>query len=550
MDMPDSARTRVAALALAARGRAIAPLFEAEPDRLDRFTLDAAGLHIDFARQAIASGELDALLGLARAARIEACRDAMLRGDRVNPTEDRPALHTALRRDPAEPLVVDGVDLMPGVARELARMERFCEAVRDGRWRGATHRPIADVVAIGIGGSSLGPLLACEALRARAHRRLRIHFLSNVDPGAWAALHPQLDQASTLVVIASKSWRTLETARNAEAARDWLLARSIDLAGLARHLVGITANPAGAHAFGLSDEAIFGFEDWVGGRFSLWSAIGLPAMLSVGAQNFRELLAGARAMDRHFAEAPLARNAPVLLALVSWWNRLVLDGGTEAVIPYCDALRRLPAWLQQLQMESNGKSVDLDGRPLSGPSIPVVWGEPGTDAQHSFFQALHQGRSVHPVEFVLTVPEAPDPQGRDLALLANALAQAEALMHGRSLQESLDELQAQGLDAAQAQRLAPHRVHPGSRPSTTVLLDRLDPARLGALLALYEHRTAVMGWLHRLNSFDQWGVELGKQMAVQAEALLRGTDGAAAAGRDPSSTALLQRVRALLAGRG
>lgn len=538
----------LAARARSTRGRPIAPLFDREPERLARFSLDAAGLHVDFSRQAIADEELRALLALARDAGVESRRDAMLRGEHINVTEDRAVLHTALRRDPAQPLVVDGTDLMPAIARELARMAGFAQAVQEGRWRGATGRPIADIVAIGIGGSSLGPLLACEALRGQAHRRLRLHFLSNIDPDAWAALHPQLDPAGTLFVVASKSWRTTETARNAEAARDWLLARGLGPAQLARHLVGITANPAGARAFGLLDEAIFGFQDWVGGRFSLWSAIGLPVMLSVGPEVFGQLLAGARAMDRHFAEAPLERNAPVLLALVSFWNRAAQDGGSEAVIPYCDALRRLPAWLQQLQMESNGKSVDLDGQPLALPSSPVIWGEAGTDAQHSFFQALHQGTAVHPVEFVLAVPPHRDPQGRDVALLANALAQAEALAHGRSLQESLAELLAQGVDPTAARRLAPHRVHPGNRPSTVLLLERLDALRLGALLALYEHRTAVLGWLANLNSFDQWGVELGKQLASRTEALLRET-GPLPPAADPCSTALLERVRALLAQR-
>ena len=539
---------RAAALARAARGRPLARLFAEDPGRLSRCVLDAAGLRVDFSRQPIAANELDALLELARSARIAERRDAMLRGERINLTEGRAVLHTALRRNPRDALVVDGIDLMPGVDAELRRMAAFSEAVRAGRWRGATQRPIADVVAIGIGGSSLGPQLACEALRDRAHRRLRMHFLSNVDPGAWAALHPGLDPGSTLFVIASKSWRTAETARNAEAARAWLRARGIPDEGLGRHLVGITANPAGARAFGLADEGIFGFQDWVGGRFSVWSAIGLPVMLSIGSEDFRSLLAGAEAMDRHFAEAPLERNAPVLLALVSWWNRFALDG-TEAVIPYCDALRRLPAWLQQLQMESNGKSVDREGRPVEGPTAPVTWGEPGTDAQHSFFQALHQGPGVHPVEFVLAVPEHPDPQGRDLALLASGLAQAEALMQGRSLADALSALQAQGMDPAQAARLAPHLVHPGNRPSTTLLLDRLDPAHLGALLALYEHRTAVLGWLWNVNSFDQWGVELGKQLARDAEALLAG-DGPLPAGLDPASAALIRRLRSLLAARG
>lgn len=545
----ESHRDALRARARSLSERSIAALFRTEADRMARFSIDAAGLHADFSRQAISRDDLDALLAFARAAGIEARRDAMLAGERINPTEHRRVLHTALRRDPARPLRVDGEDLMPGVAAELQRMAGFADALRSGRWRGATGRVICDVVSIGIGGSHLGPLLACEALAGLGHRRLRLHFLSNIDPAASARLLPQLDPGRTLFVIASKSWRTAETARNAEGARQWLLAAGIEPQGLARHLVGVTANPEGARAAGLADEGIFRFEDWVGGRFSLWSAIGLPVMVQVGPEAFGRLLAGARAMDEHFATAPLQANAPVLLALVSLWNRMARETSTQAVIPYCDALRRLPAWLQQLEMESNGKSVDLEGRPLRHPSAPVIWGEAGTDAQHSFFQALHQGTVAHPVEFVLVVPEHADPQSRDLALLANALAQAEALMHGRTLADSLAELLAQGMDATEAQALAPHRVHPGNRPSTTLLLERLSPERLGALLALYEHRTAVLGWLWNLNSFDQWGVELGKQLAAKTEALLRG-EGPPATELDPSAANLLARVRAMLAARG
>jgi glucose-6-phosphate isomerase len=362
-------------------------------------------------------------------------------------------------------------------------------------------------------------------------------------------MHPHLDPATTLVVVASKSWRTIETARNAQAVRRWLLEGGIAAQALSAHLVGVTANPAGAREFGLADEGIFPFWDWVGGRFSLWSAIGLPVMLSVGPERFDAMLAGARAMDEHFASAPLARNAPVLLALVTAWNRLALASGSEAVIPYCDALRRLPAYLQQLQMESNGKSVDVDGAPVAGATMPVTWGEPGTDAQHSFFQALHQGTDAHPVEFLLVLPGRRDPEGRDVSLLANGLAQAQGLMRGRSLEDSLAELLAQGADPQRAQRLAVHRVHPGNRPSTTILTGRLGPFSFGALLALYEHKTATLGWLWRVNSYDQWGVELGKQLATRAEALLHGEQ-RPGDDTDASTADLLRRVVEQLASRG
>ncbi len=534
--------------AAAASALSIRALLAGEPDRLQRFGLQAAGLHLDLSRALMSGADLDALVGLARAAAIEAKRDAMLAGATVNHTEGRPALHTALRRDPRRPLVVGGADLMQQVADALRQMRGFADRVRNGQWRGASGRLITDVVNIGIGGSQLGPLLACEALREFAHPRLRVHFLSNIDPGCWDAIRPQLDAASTLVVVASKSWRTIETARNADAVRRWLRASGIDEAGLARHLVGVTANVAGARAFGLADEGIFPFRDWVGGRFSLWSAIGLPVMLSIGPDAFERMLAGARAMDEHFASAPIERNAPMRLALHSVWNRLALGSNSEPVIPYCDALRRLPAYLQQLQMESNGKSVDIDGSALAWQTMPVTWGEAGTDAQHSFFQALHQGTARHPVEFVLSVPARPDPEGRDLSLLANALAQAEGLMNGRDLQDSHAELIAQGMAPQEAARIAPHRVHTGNRPSSVILLDRLTPDTFGALVALYEHKTAALGWLWRVNSFDQWGVELGKQLAGPIEALLSGTAPLPAT-MDRSTADLVGRLRGLLAGR-
>lgn len=533
-------------LELAERARAsastdILALFAREPDRLDRFSVEAAGLLLDLSRQRIAAGDLDALLAFARAREVEAHRDAQLRGDPVNPTEQRPALHTALRRDPARPLVVDGVDLMAEVGAGLAQMRRFDHALRTGAWRGHSGERIRDVVAIGIGGSHLGPQMVCEALREHALDDFRIHFLSNIDPGAWQAVQPKLDPASTLFIVASKSWRTIETARNADAARRWLLERSVAPTALGRHFVGVTANPEGASAFGLDGEGIFPFRDWVGGRFSLWSAIGLPLMLSIGADGFEALLRGARLMDEHFATAPLARNAPVLLALTTAWNRIASPVATEAVIPYCDALRLLPAYLQQLLMESNGKSVALDGTPIAWASAPVTWGAAGTDAQHSFFQALHQGTDAHPVEFVLTVPARPDPEGRDVALLANAVAQAEALLRGRTFDDSRAAFLAQGLAPDAAERLAPHRVHPGNRPSTTILLGRLTPETLGALIALYEHKTAVLGWLWEINSFDQWGVELGKQLASRAEAMIDGSlpiD----VDVDPSTAAMIRRL--------
>jgi len=514
----------VARLAGAARDASIVALLRGERDRARRLSLDAAGLHVDLTRHRLPAAALDALLALADVGAVAASRDAMYAGEPVNFTEGRPALHVALRA----PVLAGGGP--PGIAAEVAdtleRMAQFTDAVRDGGWRGATGRPITDIVHVGIGGSHLGPQLACEALVEHAHPRLRCRFLSNVDPQAFDRAVADLSPATTLAIIASKSWHTQETARNAQALRRWFADGGIGHEGLKHHVVGVTANVDAALGFGLERSSIFPFRDWVGGRYSLWSAIGLPVMLSIGAAHFRALLAGAHAMDRHFAEAPLEGNAPVLLALVSLWNTLALDGATEVVVPYSDALRSLTAWLQQLQMESNGKRVGRDGAPVTRPTAPVVWGGPGTDAQHSYFQALHQGTGVHPVDFVVVVPSQRDPEGRGDALLANALAQREALLYGREGAVVAAAAGASGGGAAGAASgderlawLAAHRACPGNRPSSLILLDRLDAARLGALLALYEHKTAVLGWLWGIDSFDQWGVELGKLLAGDIEPL-------------------------------
>lgn len=560
-------------LADSSRDLRIEALFGEEPDRLDRLSVEAAGLWLDLSRSRLPARGLDALLALAEAAEVPSWRDAMLAGQTVNCTEGRAALHVALRSPEVEsaatvatgrqahgartdllcaPLEVAGEDIRASVRETLSRMRAFTRAVHEGTWRGATDRPITDIVNVGIGGSQLGPELACRALAGRGHRRLRVHFLSNVDPDAWRRLRAELDPATTLAVVASKSWRTQETAMNASAVKEWMLAAGVPQVLLRRHFVGVTANPKGARDFGLADEAIFPFGDWVGGRYSLWSAIGLPVMLQTGPEAFDELLSGAHAMDRHFAEAPLPRNAPVLLALVSLWNGLVHPGCTEVVVPYGSALARLPAWLQQLQMESNGKGVDRHGEPVAWNTAPVCWGEPGTDAQHSFFQALHQGTRIHPVDFVLPIPDAAfdttragragDPEAatdpgapdRATALIANAIAQAEALLRGRR--------------PAPGDLLGRHRECPGNRPSNLILLNALTPASLGALLALYEHKTATLGWIWRIDSFDQWGVELGKSLAGEIEPLLT-SDTPAAASLSLPARALLDRIRSIRAQR-
>jgi glucose-6-phosphate isomerase len=566
----------VTAQADACQALRIDTLFESEPDRLDRLSIEAAGLWLDLSRNRLPAGGLAALLALAEAADVPGWRDAMFTGYPINGTEARAALHVALRCPPdplprqrppdaghesaateidplTVPLSIAGENVRATVGQALARMRSFAEAVRDGSWLGATGRPITDIVNVGIGGSQLGPELACQALAGHAHPRLRAHFLSNVDPTDWQQLAARLDPASTLVIVASKSWRTRETAMNAAAVRDWLLAGGVPEGDLHRHLAGVTSNVDGAKAFGVRDASLFPFGDWVGGRYSLWSAIGLPVMLLVGPAAFDQLLAGAHAMDRLFADAPLARNAPVLLALVSLWNSLVHPGCTEVVTPYSSRLARLPAWLQQLQMESNGKQVDRHGRQVGYDTAPACWGEPGTGAQHSFFQALHQGTRVHPIDFVVPAPDAwrlggpaprspagpaEDPPGCEYArattLLANAVAQAEALMYGRAAQAG--------------DPLGQHRACPGNRPSNTILISALTPASLGALLALYEHKTVTLGWLWRIDSFDQWGVELGKTLASAIEPLLATGQPAATAADDrlsPSARATLARLHGL-----
>ncbi|HEY0876925.1 MAG TPA: glucose-6-phosphate isomerase [Zeimonas sp.] len=504
MTSKESARDEVHRLAGTMRDASIVRLLHDEPERPERLVVEAAGIHADFTRHRLPLPALDSLLALARAVDLEGQRNAMFAGVPVNFTERRPAWHVALRR-PVD--AADGDDPVAAeVAQTLERMSSFAESVRDGRWRGATGAPIDAVVHVGIGGSHLGPQLACEALAHEAGR-LQVRFLSNVDPDSFARATVGLDPHTTLAIVASKSWHTTETARNAQALRRWFADAGIERDALQRHLVAVTSNVPAATDFGLALEAIFPMWDWVGGRYSLWSAIGLPIVLAIGRANFRAMLDGAHAMDRHFREAPLERNAPVLMALVSLWNRLALDGGTEVVVPYSDALRSLVAYLQQLQMESNGKRVGRDGEAVPWQTVPAIWGSTGTDAQHSFFQALHQGTSVHPVDFIVVVPRDRDDEHRGRALLANALAQVEALACGR---------QSDDPDA----RLARHRGTPGNRPSTVLLLETLDAPTFGALIALYEHKTAALGWLWEIDSFDQWGVELGKVLAADIEPML------------------------------
>ncbi|MCA3381343.1 MAG: glucose-6-phosphate isomerase [Roseomonas sp.] len=510
----DKSETAWAALmALAARpdAAAIRPLFAADADRFIRFSRQAGDVLLDFSKTALSDAVLKALLALAEARDVAGFRARLFAGAAVNETEDRAALHMALRAAPEDDFRAGAENLMPEVLAVRARMEAFTRALHEGRILTAKGEHFTDVLNIGIGGSDLGPAMVARALWTDK-APLRGHYLANVDGHAWAEMQARLDPARTLVLVASKTFTTQETMANAALARDWLRA-ALGEAGAAQHMAALSTNLAATSAFGISPERVFGFRDWVGGRFSLWSAIGLSLALTLGWDAFARLLAGARLMDQHFRNAPLPQNLPVLLALVEVWHVNGLGYPSRAVLPYDERLARLPAHLQQLEMESLGKRVAGSGAALQRTSGPVVFGEPGTNAQHSFMQLLHQGTTPVPVDFILVA--RPDHAHADShrKLLANGLAQAEALLMGKDAAAVTAEMRAAGVTEAEIARLLPHRVFPGDRPSVTMLLPRLDAFTLGQLVALYEHKVAMLGALWGLNTFDQWGVELGKQLA-------------------------------------
>jgi glucose-6-phosphate isomerase len=522
-------------LAEKVEGRSMLSLFE-DDTRAARFSRRLDDMLFDFSKTQIDDAVLARLIDLARAAGVEARRDAMFAGDKINETEGRAVLHTALRAE-AGPILVDGQDVMPGVLATRARMAAFADKIRAGEIKGAGGR-YSDVVNIGIGGSDLGPAMATLAL-APWHDGPRVHYVSNVDGAHIHDVLKGLDPARTLVIVASKTFTTIETMTNAQTARDWM-GRAV--ADPAAQFVALSSAVDLTSAFGINPERVFGFEDWVGGRYSLWGPIGLGLMLAVGPERFWEFLRGAREMDAHFREADLAENLPVLLALVGIWHAQVQGHATRAVLPYDQRLSRLPAYLQQLEMESNGKRVAMDGRDLALPSGPVVWGEPGTNGQHAFYQLIHQGTRVVPCEFLVAAKgHEPELAHHHRLLVANSLAQSEALMRGRSLAEARAIMAAKGLEGAELERQARHRVFPGNRPSTTLIYPGLTPAMLGRIIALYEHRVFVEGVVLGINSFDQWGVELGKELAKSLEPVLSGaSDGR---GKDGSTLALVAFAR-------
>ncbi len=532
-----TAWTRLETAAQDARDRRIEALFAAEPARLDRLVVEAPELLIDLSKQPWSLADLDLAVDLARVGGVEAARDRLFAGEEVNPSEGRAALHAALRAPLGGDFKAKGEPVSAEIDATRKAIAALALGVRSGAKRGATGQPFSAIVHIGIGGSDFGPRLVWEALRPLSPQ-IDLRFAANVDPADIALALDGLDPAQTLVVVVSKTFTTQETIANAEVARAWLRG-ALGAAGDS-HLLAVSASPAVAQAFGVPADQIFGFRDWVGGRYSVWSAVGLSCALALGAEVFEDFLAGAYAMDRHFREAPLERNAPVLLALAHIFNRNGLGRPMRAVVPYAQRLRLLPNFLQQQEMESNGKQVDIHGRPVARGTAAAVFGDAGANVQHAFFQLMHQGTDIIPLDIIAVGEASEGEAANQTKLLANAIAQAEALMVGKAEQVVRDELNAQGMDPAAIDVLAPQKTFPGNRPSSFILLDRLTPAALGALIALYEHKTFVEGVLWNINSFDQWGVELGKTLASR---VLKELEGAAPERHDPSTAALVARLR-------
>ncbi len=517
-------------------------LFLEDPQRFERFSLRLDDLLFDYSKHRITPRTLLLLLQLADECGVPGWIERMIGGERINLTEDRAVLHVALRNRSGRPIEVDGVDVMPAVREVLNGMRGFTEQVRSGAWKGYTGKAITDVVNIGIGGSDLGPVMVTEALRPYWKDGLRVHFVSNVDCTHIAETLKRVDPETVLFTVASKSFTTQETLTNARTARRWLVEQLGDERAVAKHFVAMSTNAEQVAMFGIDTANMFGFWDWVGGRYSLWSAIGLPIALVIGMDRFEELLAGGHDVDEHLRTAPLNENVPVIMALLGIWYANFLGAASHAILPYDQYLHRFAAYFQQGDMESNGKGTDREGRATEGYATgPIIWGEPGTNGQHAFYQLIHQGTHLVPADFIAPV-HSHNPLGEHHAiLLANFLAQPEALMRGKTLAEVRAELQRAGLPDERVEQLAPHKVFEGNRPTTSILVDRIDPRTLGRLIALYEHKIFVQGAIWNINSFDQWGVELGKQLARAILPELSST--AEVTGHDASTNALINHIR-------
>nr|WP_024309401.1 MULTISPECIES: glucose-6-phosphate isomerase [unclassified Pseudomonas] len=515
--------------------------FAADSRRFQRFSLDSCGLLLDYSKNLIDERGLELLIQLADQAGLHESIAALYSGERVNASEGRAALHTALRSPIGRRLLLDGHDIIPEVHRVLNQVTELVSRIHSGLWRGYSEKPIKEVVNIGIGGSFLGPQLVSEALRPFTQRGVRCHYLANIDGSEFRELTARLDPETTLFIVSSKSFGTLETLKNTLAARDWYLAMGGPEEELHRHFIAVTSNRKAAIEFGIGEENIFPMWDWVGGRYSLWSAIGLPIALAIGVSNFKELLAGAYAMDQHFTQAPLAENMPVLMALLGIWYTNFWGAQSHAILPYDHYLRNFTKHLQQLDMESNGKSVRQDGTPLDIATGPVIWGGVGCNGQHAYHQLLHQGRLLVPADFIVPVNSYNPLSDHHQWLFANCLSQAQALMQGKTREEAEAELRAKGLSEDEVQRLAPHKVIPGNRPSNILVMNRIAPFNLGALVALYEHKVFVQSAIWGINAFDQWGVELGKEMGKEVYQRLTGASDEPAS--DASTQGLIEHFR-------
>lgn len=512
-------------------------LFKLDPHRFEKFSFESGGLFFDYSKNRVTEETMQLLFDLARQSGLKARIDKMFSGEKINVTEKRAVLHTALRNLDNNPIIVDGEDVMPKVRAVKEKIGEFSDKIRSGEWLGYTGKAITDIVNIGIGGSDLGPLMVCQALKQYGHARITMHFVSTVDGDQVVSTLKTLNPETTLFIVASKTFTTQETITNAKTARKWFVAHSGDEKAIAKHFVAVSTNAKAVAEFGIDTENMFEFWDWVGGRYSLWSAIGLPIAIYLGKHNYQDLLHGAYTMDQHFQGKPLEQNLPVIMGLLGVWYINFFGAKTHLVSPYNQCLYRFPAYLQQLDMESNGKTVDLDGKRVDYATGPVVWGDTGINGQHAYYQLLHQGSQLVPIDFIATIehPEIPEPH--NTILMANFFAQTEAFMRGKNEAEVRGELDKMGITGDAQEALVPHKIFEGNRPTNTILMQRLTPRRLGALIALYEHKVFVQGTVWNINSYDQWGVELGKQLARAIEGDL--TTPGLTTGHDASTNGLI-----------
>ncbi len=516
-------------------------LFAADAERFERFSVRTGDMLLDYSKNRATEKTIELLTALAKDAGVAEYREKMFAGDKINFTEQRAVLHTALRQPESFRMQLDGQTVGCDIREVLAQMKHFCERILSGEWKGYSGKAITDVVNIGIGGSDLGPYMVTEALRPFAHGKVNVHFVSNIDATHIVEALRPLDADTTLFIIASKTFTTQETLTNAHTARRWFLDKAVDESFIARHFVAVSTNREKVEEFGIDSRNMFRFWDWVGGRYSLWSSIGLSIALYIGFEKFAELLAGAHAMDEHFLSAPYEKSIPVLLALFGIWYNNFFDAHSHAVIPYDQYLHRLPAYLQQLDMESNGKRIDRDGNRVGCATGPVIWGEPGTNSQHAFFQLLHQGPNFIPADFIVPLKsQNPAGEHHDI-LLANCFAQTEALMRGKTAEEAEKELREAGMPEERIAELLPHKLFPGNRPTNTIVFSEINPFNLGSLIAMYEHKVFVQGVIWGINSFDQWGVELGKQLAKAILPEIQG--GQDAVSHDSSTNGLINLYR-------